>query len=265
MRGLREQTHEHANHLHAIRGLLALGAPEEALQFLERLETAHHVAYGSISGAIEQHVVAGLLLAETAVAQQRGIVLEVDEASRLTELPARLTDADAVTIVGNLLENAFDAVARLPVERRRVRLTIVDDGELAGHPGRGPRPGRAGGSAAAWRLDQGRACRGRAHPGAGGGRRGRWDAASRAAARSPSRSRAMAEWRTLIVEDAPAVADVHRRLVARVPGFVIVGSAATATEARRQVALTRPHLMLLDLGLPGRERTGAAARAAARA
>lgn len=128
VRGLREQTHEHANHLHAIRGLLALGEPEEALQFLERLETAHHVAYGSISGAIEQHVVAGLLLAETAVAQQRGIVLEVDEASRLTDLPARLTDADAVTIIGNLLENAFDAVARLPVERRRVRLTILDDG-----------------------------------------------------------------------------------------------------------------------------------------
>jgi response regulator of citrate/malate metabolism len=60
----------------------------------------------------------------------------------------------------------------------------------------------------------------------------------------------MAEWRTLIVEDAPAVADVHRRLVARVPGFVFVGSAATAAEARRLVALTPPQLMLLDLGLP---------------
>jgi hypothetical protein len=130
VRGLREQTHEHANHLHAIRGLLALGEPEEALQFLERLETAHHVAYGSISGSIEHHVIAGLLLAETAVAQQRGITLEVDEASRLTRLPPRLTDADAVTIIGNLLENAFDAVSRLPGERRRVRLTVLDDGSV---------------------------------------------------------------------------------------------------------------------------------------
>ena len=52
MRGLREQTHEHANQLHAVRGLLALGAPEEALRFVEDLETAHHVAYGSISSAI---------------------------------------------------------------------------------------------------------------------------------------------------------------------------------------------------------------------
>ena len=128
VRGLREQTHEHANRLHAVRGLLALGAPEDALRFVEQLETAHHVAYGRISGAIEHHVVAGLLLAETAIAQQRGIALEIDDASRLERLPRRLGDADAVTIVGNLLENAFDAVAHLEPERRRVRLAIVDDG-----------------------------------------------------------------------------------------------------------------------------------------
>jgi sensor histidine kinase regulating citrate/malate metabolism len=111
-----------------VRGLLALGAPEDALRFVEQLETAHHVAYGRISGAIENHVVAGLLLAETAIAQQRGITLEIDDASRLERLPRRLADADAVTIVGNLLENAFDAVAGLDPGRRRVRLAIVDDG-----------------------------------------------------------------------------------------------------------------------------------------
>ena len=152
MRGLREQTHEHANRLHAVRGLLALGAPEDALRFVEELETAHHVAYGRISGAIEQHVVAGLLLAETAIAQQRGIALEIDDASRLERLPERLTDADAVTIVGNLLENAFDAVAGLEPERRRVRLTIVDDGRDADDPRRRPRAGRARRRSAAHRA-----------------------------------------------------------------------------------------------------------------
>ena len=129
VRGLREQTHEHANRLHAIRGLLALGAPEDALRFLEELETAHHVAYGRISGAIEEHVVAGLLLAETAIAQQRGITLQIDDASRLLRLPPTLTQADAVTIVGNLLENAFDAVGALEPARRRVQLRIVDDAQ----------------------------------------------------------------------------------------------------------------------------------------
>jgi GAF domain-containing protein len=124
VRALREQTHEHANRLHAIRGLLALGAPEDALRFVETLETEHHSAYGSVSGAVEQQVVAGLLLAEMATAQRRGIALELGE-SRVTTLPDRLTEADAVTILANLLENAFDAVAELEPARRRVRLTIA--------------------------------------------------------------------------------------------------------------------------------------------
>jgi signal transduction histidine kinase len=128
VRALREQMHEHANRLHAIGGLLALGAPEEALEFVEALETEHHVAYGSVSGAVEQHVVAGLLLAEMASAQRRGIVLELDDESSVTRLPARLTEADAVTILGNLLENAYDAVAPLEPRRRRVRLRIAETG-----------------------------------------------------------------------------------------------------------------------------------------
>jgi response regulator of citrate/malate metabolism len=60
----------------------------------------------------------------------------------------------------------------------------------------------------------------------------------------------MAEWRTLIVEDSAAVAEVHRRLVASTPGFTVAGIAPTAAEARRLTVRHRPHLLLLDLGLP---------------
>lgn len=60
----------------------------------------------------------------------------------------------------------------------------------------------------------------------------------------------MAEWRALIVEDVPTVAEIHRRLVDSTPGFAVIGVVAKAAEARRIVALHRPHLLLLDLGLP---------------
>ena len=60
----------------------------------------------------------------------------------------------------------------------------------------------------------------------------------------------MAEWRVLIVEDSAAVAEVHRRLVASTPGFTVSGIAPTAAEASLLTALQRPHLILLDLGLP---------------
>lgn len=62
----------------------------------------------------------------------------------------------------------------------------------------------------------------------------------------------MPEWRTLIVEDDPMVASVHRRLVAAVPGFAVVGVVDTAERAIRTVAMTRAQLILLDLTLPGR-------------
>jgi response regulator of citrate/malate metabolism len=61
----------------------------------------------------------------------------------------------------------------------------------------------------------------------------------------------VADWRVLVVEDDRTVASVHCRLVARMPSFAPVGVASTAAQAQEMVANLRPHLILLDLGLPG--------------
>jgi two-component system response regulator DctR len=58
-------------------------------------------------------------------------------------------------------------------------------------------------------------------------------------------------WRVLVVEDDLAVASIHCRFVSRIPGFTVVGVARAADEARRMLVNLRPHLVLLDLGLPG--------------
>ena len=129
VRGLREQTHEHANRLHAIaRAARARRAGGGAASSSRRSRPSTTWPTAASRAPIEQHVVAGLLLAEMARAQQRGIALELEDGSHMTRLPARLTEADAVTILGNLLENAYDAVAPLDPRRRRVRLGIVETG-----------------------------------------------------------------------------------------------------------------------------------------
>lgn len=58
-------------------------------------------------------------------------------------------------------------------------------------------------------------------------------------------------WRAVIVEDDEAVAAVHCRLVAKQPGFQVVGRAETASGGLRLVSTAQPHLVLLDLELPG--------------
>lgn len=128
VRALRDQAHEHANRLHTISGMLALGEVEEAKGFLHAVESTHAAAREALDARIQAPMVAGLVLAETVVAAQRGIALVVDEESRLRSLPPTLSDTQAVTIIGNLLDNAFDAVAEMPSERRTVRLRLDDSG-----------------------------------------------------------------------------------------------------------------------------------------
>jgi response regulator of citrate/malate metabolism len=61
----------------------------------------------------------------------------------------------------------------------------------------------------------------------------------------------MADWRVLVVEDDPVVARLHCRFVGRVAGFVPVGVASGAAQAHEMVRTLQPHLVLLDIGLPG--------------
>lgn len=125
---LREQRHEHGNRIHAISGLLALGEYDEAQRFVTSLQQAYEEFQTAIVQRIHNPTVAGLILSEMTIAHQRGIALSLDARSRLDMLPATLSEPAVVTILGNLLQNAFDAVATMAKSRRRVKLLISDRG-----------------------------------------------------------------------------------------------------------------------------------------
>ncbi len=124
VRSLRAQSHEHANRLHAIYGLLALGEVDEARRLIAAVEGAHSV-YGIATSRVENPTLAGLLVAETAIARESGIEVALDRRSHLRELPQGVKDLDAVTILGNLLHNAVEAVEPMPPSRRRVSVALL--------------------------------------------------------------------------------------------------------------------------------------------
>jgi len=121
---LRVQTHEYMNKLHTIAGMVQLGHTDEAIDFIfsfteEQQELtaflARHIADGSI---------AGLILGKYTRAKELKIEMEIDRASHLDAVPQRLGTGSLVVLVGNLLENAMDAVLDHP--GGRVYLGLFD-------------------------------------------------------------------------------------------------------------------------------------------
>ena len=124
---LRAQNHEAANRLHTIVSLVEMGRVEQAVEFAtSELELAQGLADELVS-AVDEPVLAALLLGKTAQAAERGIALEI-----AGSLPAGLpVDArDLVTLVGNLVDNAFDAVALTRATTpQRVRVELAGDAD----------------------------------------------------------------------------------------------------------------------------------------
>ncbi len=125
---LRAQNHEAANRLHAVVSLIEMGQPEEAVEFAtEELQVAQLLA-DRLAASVEEPVLAALLLGKTAEASERGVALEVAGQLGAEGLP--LEPRELLTVVGNLIDNALDAVAEEPAgpTPRRVRVTLTGGG-----------------------------------------------------------------------------------------------------------------------------------------
>ncbi len=118
---LRAQDHEHANRMHTLLGLLELEMYDDAVEFVGEVVGDHRATAEQVTEKIEDPLLAALLVGKATVAAERGVALWVSDRTRL---PDRLVDPSGlVTIVGNLVDNALDAVAgdlhaRVEVELR---------------------------------------------------------------------------------------------------------------------------------------------------
>jgi two-component system, CitB family, sensor kinase len=116
---LRSQNHEAANRLHTVVSLVEMGRTEDALDFAtEELEVAQLLT-DRVVGSVADPVVSALLLGETAQAAERGVQLRLGDSTEVTGLPVE--QRDAVTILGNLIDNAMDAVGEVAA-----RVIVVD-------------------------------------------------------------------------------------------------------------------------------------------
>ncbi|TMB76869.1 MAG: GHKL domain-containing protein [Chloroflexi bacterium] len=106
---LRAQAHEFSNKLHVVGGLIELGRLDEAIRFITETSLVHQELVDLVQQRIADPALAALLLAKAALANERGVELRLASDARL---PSQVSDArDLITVVGNLVDNAIDAVS----------------------------------------------------------------------------------------------------------------------------------------------------------
>jgi sensor histidine kinase regulating citrate/malate metabolism len=137
---LRAQTHEFANQLHTISGLIQIGEYTEVLRFVETLSRRRAELDEDLVSRVEDPALAALLIAKTSLAAERGVDLRVAPTTRLPRVEPDLS-ADLTTVVGNLLDNALDVLAgrggawvelEVRVWSGAVHVTVRDNGPGVG-------------------------------------------------------------------------------------------------------------------------------------
>lgn len=127
---LHAQAHEAANRLHTVVTLVELGRSAEAVRFGTDDLRATQRHRDAVLVAFADPAVAALVLGKRAQAAEQGVELTLDPEAHL---PAGLLPSvDAVTMLGNLIDNAIDSLRGQPAPTERV-VTLdaqAEDGEL---------------------------------------------------------------------------------------------------------------------------------------
>lgn len=127
---LRVQNHEYMNKLHTIAGLIQLDKSEQALDYIFAETEAKQELTRTLTRNICNYSIAGLILGKYSRAKELKINLNIDKNCILRAFPKRLDSAALAVILGNLLENAMDAVKDMDDSRKKIYFAIFDTGDL---------------------------------------------------------------------------------------------------------------------------------------
>ncbi|MBO8157042.1 MAG: sensor histidine kinase [Bacillaceae bacterium] len=123
---LRVQNHEHMNKLHTIAGLIQLDQKEKALDYVFEVTEGQKKLSKFLTKNIKDYSIAGLLISKVQRGNELGIQVQIDEHTSLKKYPQHMDGNDFVIILGNLIENAFDALQGDQKQEKMVYVSIQE-------------------------------------------------------------------------------------------------------------------------------------------
>lgn len=107
---LRAQTHEFTNKLYVLSGLLQLGEYEQAIDMIQTETQVLQFQNSIVFNHIKDTKVQAILLGKLGKASEKKVKFEVVSDSQLEALPSHFKLSNLIFILGNLIDNAFEAV-----------------------------------------------------------------------------------------------------------------------------------------------------------
>jgi two-component system, CitB family, sensor histidine kinase MalK len=135
--GLRVKTHEFMNQLHVILGLVHAKKYDKLSAYIHQITNRYQLEVGSVSRLVKDPVLAGFLLSKASKARENGVKLEFTGDGRLPSSKNPEMVHELITIFGNLIDNAIEAVQEcekkeveisLKYEDRMLSLSVKDTG-----------------------------------------------------------------------------------------------------------------------------------------
>lgn len=125
---LRALRHEHLNWMSTLSGLLQMKEYDQALAMIKGESESQQQLIDALRNQFADKQVAGLLFGKYHRARELGLQLEFTPGSQLNALPELLTSTEFCAILGNLLDNAFEASLKNAEGNKRVELYLSDEG-----------------------------------------------------------------------------------------------------------------------------------------
>lgn len=126
---LRANSHEFSNKLHIILGLIQIGEVEEAKEFIIGIKNKEKMINYTLK-MIKDPIITSLLFGKFNRANELGVDFKIKKGSSLQKLKDKELSYSLVTIIGNLIENAFEATVSKDDVEKNVNLSIQTEEDL---------------------------------------------------------------------------------------------------------------------------------------
>lgn len=107
---MRANNHDFTNKLHVILGLIQMEMYDEAISYIQNITMVQRETISKVMNAVNEPAVAALIIGKIARASELNVKFVLREGCYYSASDMSLPSEMLVTVIGNLLDNAFDAM-----------------------------------------------------------------------------------------------------------------------------------------------------------